>query len=391
MPAFLVPLHEFNPCHNPDGAGGGQFCSSINSPRARTPLPFTRRKSSVDDRYSHRLYMNRAERREWDQLFTDMKPVNQALLNAERAEMQRHDPYNLLAKDSRWHVTVTTPEITAGRAKVAEFYEKMRTIEDRAARRVVGEIATELGFTGVINIINDPNPRKFKVGDKSWNEGGHYQPATNTIQVNIHNSNGIDLVKLVAHEVAHAKFEQWQSDMGAESERLRTWEPAGAAETRSKSFLRADGMVYPQFLATFRREFPAHAAVMDVWGSYYATAETARDLSAKMYKDDGFTDYSRSYWEATKGPNSSQIWSHQSHTGRTITGTPFYRAVDETLAEVAAWRVGRRMGVIPMAANTPSKEWRKFSARLTGHARGQQRRARPPRRPLPVQSLGRHL
>ena len=25
-----------------------------------------------------------------------------------------------------------------------------------------------------------------------------------------------------------------------------------------------------------------------------------------MYKDDGFTDYSRSYWEASKGPEGSR-------------------------------------------------------------------------------------
>lgn len=28
MPAFLTPLHEFNGCHNPDGPGGGRFCST---------------------------------------------------------------------------------------------------------------------------------------------------------------------------------------------------------------------------------------------------------------------------------------------------------------------------------------------------------------------------
>jgi hypothetical protein len=27
MPTFLTPLHEFNGCHNPSGAGGGRFCS----------------------------------------------------------------------------------------------------------------------------------------------------------------------------------------------------------------------------------------------------------------------------------------------------------------------------------------------------------------------------
>jgi hypothetical protein len=28
MPAFLIPLHEFNACHTPEGPEGGQFCSS---------------------------------------------------------------------------------------------------------------------------------------------------------------------------------------------------------------------------------------------------------------------------------------------------------------------------------------------------------------------------
>lgn len=27
MPTFLIPLHEFNTCHTPSGADGGQFCS----------------------------------------------------------------------------------------------------------------------------------------------------------------------------------------------------------------------------------------------------------------------------------------------------------------------------------------------------------------------------
>lgn len=28
MPSFLIPLHEFNQCHNPSGEDGGQFCSA---------------------------------------------------------------------------------------------------------------------------------------------------------------------------------------------------------------------------------------------------------------------------------------------------------------------------------------------------------------------------
>jgi len=39
MPAFTVPLHEHNDCHNPAGAGGGQFCSGPPAAAGTTPLP----------------------------------------------------------------------------------------------------------------------------------------------------------------------------------------------------------------------------------------------------------------------------------------------------------------------------------------------------------------
>ena len=40
MPCFLVPIHEFNKCHNPEGEGGGRFCSTAGaSPQAQFFAP----------------------------------------------------------------------------------------------------------------------------------------------------------------------------------------------------------------------------------------------------------------------------------------------------------------------------------------------------------------
>jgi N-acetylglutamate synthase-like GNAT family acetyltransferase len=35
VPAYLVPIHEYNDCHNPDGPAGGQFCSGPGAGRAK--------------------------------------------------------------------------------------------------------------------------------------------------------------------------------------------------------------------------------------------------------------------------------------------------------------------------------------------------------------------
>jgi hypothetical protein len=42
VPCFLVPLHEYNRCHNPEGPGGGRFCSMSQSLATAHP-PHTQR------------------------------------------------------------------------------------------------------------------------------------------------------------------------------------------------------------------------------------------------------------------------------------------------------------------------------------------------------------
>lgn len=39
MPVLLVPLHEYNPCHNPEGPGGGQFCAGPDGYADGLPPP----------------------------------------------------------------------------------------------------------------------------------------------------------------------------------------------------------------------------------------------------------------------------------------------------------------------------------------------------------------
>ena len=52
MPCFLVPLYEYNHCHNPDGAGGGQFCSTVT----RVGITSARPAGAPDARTSRTVY-----------------------------------------------------------------------------------------------------------------------------------------------------------------------------------------------------------------------------------------------------------------------------------------------------------------------------------------------
>lgn len=361
MPAFTIPLHEFNPCHTPAGSpAGGQFCArdAFVPVPPRKPLPFTRRKAKADDLSGTGgiAYMTPGERREWNRLKQAILDANTDLMAVERKIWNDTGGMIPIAKIRN------RPELEAARAEFNGLAEQMRVLEKQAARRIIGVIAKELDFPpDRITVVDDPKPREFMVGGRRWNEGGHFNPVTGQIQINIHNSKGLGLVDMVAHEISHAKFEVWQSAMSAESERLNKWAPPGVEQTRSGMFIRADGSIYPQFLAAFKREFPAHAAVMGTYGSYYV--KEPHRVYQQMIEDDGFTDYSKAYWtEAQAASSSGRYWQYKSFTGRQRTGTPFERAIDETLAEVAGWRVSRRIGLV--ADTAPSKPWRKFSAQI---------------------------
>jgi hypothetical protein len=320
-----------------------------------------------------------------------------ALNRVEEATLRAGDPFGLLKRDAVKNLD--TPELTHLRHRHEALATQMRDFADEVARRGVMQIAKELDFPPEnVHIISNPKGRMFEVGGKQWEEGGHFSPGTGVVQINIATSRGLGLVRLVAHEIAHAKFEVWRSAMDQESEVLKDWEPVGLKDltTRNRTPWSASGEVRPEFRAEFRRRFPAHAATADTWGSAY----TATSLSRQMQEDDGFTDYSKAYWADANNPAKQQHYMYTSHTGRQMMGSTLYTAVNETLSEVAAWRVARRMqpGPTPAASRAaqwaqragspqmkklflgqrtrtigmekatrepgPSKAWRKFSARI---------------------------
>jgi hypothetical protein len=380
MPAFLVPLHEYNTCHEPGGQPtGGRFCGKdAFVPRPpKPPLPFTRR-PTIHDNYSSRMFMTPRERHGWEVLKQEAMEARLAMTSAEEAALRAGDPFGLLKPDVIKHLN--RPDLVELRHRHENLVTRMRDFGDDVTRRGILQVARELDFPpGNIRIINDANPREFTVGGMQWKEGGHYSPQTNMIEINLATARGIGIVRMVAHEIAHAKFEVWRAAMDRESEALRDWQPSGLAEltTPNRTPWSASGEVRPQFRAEFRRKFPAHAAVADTWGSAY----TASSLSRQMMEDDGFTDYSKAYWAEANNPAKQQHYMYTSHTGRQLMGSTLYRAVDETLAEVSAWRVARRMQpVVPSVPSGmrqirttkaprvrkggPSEAWRKFSASI---------------------------
>lgn len=365
----FVPVHESNDCHEPGGQPtGGRFCSKdAFVPRPpRKPLPFTRRPGPEFELWQSTLFMTPRERHQWKVLHQKTQAASDARAKEEEAIMRQTRADMKLAPD--------TPELVELRHQHEGLMMEMRGFAEEVTRRGIAEIAKELDYPpDRLRIINDSNPREFIVGGKTWKEGGHFKPTVNEIQINIATTRGMGLVNMVAHEIQHAKFEVWRSAM--EREAAAIWKDHDVFE----KFMNVSGGIKPEHRVEFARRYPAHAAVTDTWGHGYTTSS----LSSKMMEDDGFTDYSKAYWvDARNAQPGGGFYTYTSHTGAILTGSPTWRAIDETLAEVAAWRVERRMtpvktyrskdgkevrtvgGVVTKRPEAPSKAWRKFAAQI---------------------------
>lgn len=149
----------------------------------------------------------------------------------------------------------------------------------------------------------------FQVGDAKYKAAGQFDPVTGRITL-YNGAFKAGPTHILAHEVQHFRFATWQ--------RLKTDENAKIdalnkiLHWRDPNFpMRASGAIKPQFQDEYR--------ALHIYHRYFETKDFA-----KIESLDGITSYSADYWKkygSVKHKSGSIVW--------------FWRAVDETLAEVA--------------------------------------------------------
>jgi len=181
-------------------------------------------------------------------------------------------------------------DYSAARKKVEKVvYESeegpVPTLQREAAQSVVDIVADELKYpSSNITISNDVGT--FKLNGKTYNYGGaaYLETGRITIYNNTIHKATLDLV--VAHEIMHQKF---QAVLNARKSEFRAMGQNSARKLVGKEVINEH---YPIF----------HLLKMD---------------NTALAEDDGFTDYSREWWEAEKKGAATSI-----------------QAIHETLAEM---------------------------------------------------------
>jgi 2'-5' RNA ligase len=134
-------------------------------------------------------------------------------------------------------------------------------------------VATKLGFDSTkIDVVYNTSPRTFYVGNRSFNEAGHYSPDTGRIEINANqmsflaSGDSSEIQGLAAHEITHDAFQQ--------------------AFTRWNEPKEYDSMPPDE--------------VQDL-------SSFIGDHADQLIKEDGVTDYSRAYWENARRMNPQSI------------------------------------------------------------------------------------
>lgn len=244
------------------------------------------------------------------------------------------------------------------------------------------QVAKELGFTAKTPegsdrvVITDTPVTQFEVAGVKMGEGGHYDPRNGCVYINANAFKGWSagdklgaeraIKGIAAHEIQHAMYEVFRTAMDVESKRL-----LGMTSSEVNAFMRPSGEIRPEKRGWFNETFPAHAAVEDTWGSGWTSSNR---VSNRMREADGCSDYSRLYWTAAGQPGG-ELSSYTNYLGSPQSKGKLDRAVDETLAEVAKYRVLQKSNSVEFRTtggisngiareNVPSRDWQKFQNRV---------------------------
>lgn len=235
-------------------------------------------------------------------------------------------------------------------------------------RAMVASVAKQMGMPADSVDLVDKDFNKFTVGTVNFEEGGHYDPRTERIEINLRGLVDNELLNqgLVAHEFFHAQFD---AVMKAQSVEHKEIQGLGKEEW-DRLFRPRSGYPREEAMDELGRRFPASMAWAKTWGDAYLGPGGSTDLPAfagkhdagardqqlRMMKEDGVSDYSRAYWT---GLETEPLTAH------------VMRATNETLAEVTRSQLynrdyggGLRVGLLPGDTDV-SPLWGKFRNDIT--------------------------
>jgi hypothetical protein len=237
---------------------------------------------------------------------------------------------------------LAVPEWEASKARLQAAQKAMLAAEEAVREqtpRMKTEIVTNLAVAeakkmGVhpwyLNVV-DKEPREFKVGDKQFTEGGHFQPWDEMIEINVRNLDYGDapVVRgMVSHELSHfvyhrvkaiadAEFEKYKAKAidPHDSDQYTPWhtehferDPDRFGAYRAKASSQA-------MLAA---EFPASMALSIMSGG---PQYLFKGISREMVNENGHSAYAKSYW------SKDAIAAKHSYES----------AINETIAEVTRY------------------------------------------------------
>jgi hypothetical protein len=157
---------------------------------------------------------------------------------------------------------------SAGVVSPAEHREDERKIKMTAwVREQANLVAEKMHFDPKrIDVVNTP-PRTFHIGNRQYDEAGHFMPSTGRIEINANQMStapgGVE--SMIAHEITHDAFNEAYVKWGVE----------------------AGKKVPPDEVRNFEKFITGNAD--------------------QLSKEDGVSDYSRAYWERVQKENPPSI------------------------------------------------------------------------------------
>lgn len=196
-------------------------------------------------------------------------------------------------------------------------------------RNLVNDTAIKMGVSPWhINVV-DREPPEFHVGEKTFTEGGHYNPADEMIEINVRNlmyGDAPEVKGMADHELSHFIYHTMKAVADREFKEYlaKAVTPDGHEHTAwyherfeknpKNNFAKR---LKPEYREEMAKAFPASMALAGLAGGDPFTG-----ISQEMVNENGHSAYARSYW-------SKEAVEARGHSYET--------AINETIAELSRW------------------------------------------------------